>query len=587
MSIQVEKIHLRDANDWVALPEWTYESAGGSTVVLSDILEGSSSSYYGVCETAAGTVAKEAFNVKTKTGKTLLYADLYNGLTITIRFVNSNTASNPTLNVNSIGNFPIYRYGTTAAGANIQSSWPANGIVSLTYDNALRAQGCWILNDVNYDTNTDTKVTQTVTSTDGDYPIILKATTATATVTSTTIFGAKIKANPNSGNISASTFNGFSLAAAAQKGVDNSVAADSTSTNLPTTSAVATALPKASASASKNIATTSSAGTTAAGTPYAAWNHVHAITKATVTSALGYTPPTTDTDTHYTSKNIVTTASTATANASVTSGSIYLNHLEESTVVSSHKITPTGATTVTADSSGNITIKSTDTKNTAGATTTTGQMYLIGATATGANPQTYANTNVYATNGALHATTFNGLTLATAATGFTISGGTTSKTLTVSTSVTLAAAAGKGVDNSVAAGSSSTNLPTTSAVAAIKKVAITTAATATPTGHEEIWLIRNFGITQQPQNVTINALGETVNFYVETGDPNATYQWQGSTTSSSLSNLTDSTIISGSKTNILSIVTSASAIKYVKCNVAFEDATTATTNTVHWSVTSS
>lgn len=362
MSIQVEKIHLRDANDWVALPEWTYESAGGSTVVLSDILEGSSSSYYGVCETAAGTAAKEAFNVKTKTGKTLLYSDLYNGLTITIRFVNSNTASNPTLNVNSIGNFPIYRYGTTVAGTSVQNSWPTNGIVSLTYDNALRAQGCWVLNDVNYDT--DTKVTQTVTSADGDYPIILKATTATATVTTTTIFGAKIKANPNSGNISASTFNGFSLAAAAQKGVDNSITTNSTSTNLPTTSAVAAALPKTSVTASKDIATTSSAGTTAAGTPYAAWNHVHAITKDTVTSALGYTPPTTDTNTHYTSKNIVAATSTATANASAADGSVYLNHLEETTVKSSHNIRGAGATTVTADNSGNIIITSTDNNTT-------------------------------------------------------------------------------------------------------------------------------------------------------------------------------------------------------------------------------
>ena len=43
----------------------------------------------------------------------------------------------------------------------------------------------------------------------------------------------------------------------------------------------------------------------------------------------------------------------------------------------------------------------TDTKNTAGSTNSTSKMYLIGATSQGANPQTYSNSNVYATDGTL------------------------------------------------------------------------------------------------------------------------------------------------------------------------------------------
>ena len=72
-------------------------------------------------------------------------------------------------------------------------------------------------------------------------------------------------------------------------------------------------------------------------------------------------PANPNTDTHYTSKNIVANASNATANAAAANGSVYLNHLEESTVKSSHKISGSGATTVTADASGNIIISSTDT----------------------------------------------------------------------------------------------------------------------------------------------------------------------------------------------------------------------------------
>lgn len=44
----------------------------------------------------------------------------------------------------------------------------------------------------------------------------------------------------------------------------------------------------------------------------------------------------------------------------------------------------------------------TDTKNTAGATASDSKLFLIGATSQGANPQTYSNSNVYATAGRLY-----------------------------------------------------------------------------------------------------------------------------------------------------------------------------------------
>lgn len=69
----------------------------------------------------------------------------------------------------------------------------------------------------------------------------------------------------------------------------------------------------------------------------------------------------TDTDTHYASKNVVggsaDTDDTATA---IANGGVYLNSVENGAVTSAHKISGTGATTVTADASGNIIINSTE-----------------------------------------------------------------------------------------------------------------------------------------------------------------------------------------------------------------------------------
>ena len=50
----------------------------------------------------------------------------------------------------------------------------------------------------------------------------------------------------------------------------------------------------------------------------------------------------------------------------------------------------------------------TDTKNTAGATNSDSKLYLVGAQEQSANPQTYTNSEVYAEDGELHATKFDG-----------------------------------------------------------------------------------------------------------------------------------------------------------------------------------
>ena len=76
---------------------------------------------------------------------------------------------------------------------------------------------------------------------------------------------------------------------------------------------------------------------------------------------------------------------------------------------------------------------------------------MLGVTSSATTTVKY-NSGVKAKNGAVTATTYNGLTLTAATTGFTIAGGTTSKTLTVNNTYTLGAACAYGVDDATANG---------------------------------------------------------------------------------------------------------------------------------------
>lgn len=80
------------------------------------------------------------------------------------------------------------------------------------------------------------------------------------------------------------------------------------------------------------------------------------------------------TDTHYTATNVVGATATATANAATTNGSTYMNLIENGTVRNSHLIKGSGATTVTSDANGAITISSTNTTYSAATTSASGLM---------------------------------------------------------------------------------------------------------------------------------------------------------------------------------------------------------------------
>lgn len=90
---------------------------------------------YGVCSTAAGTAAKTV---------TVDNFSLEEGATVIVKFANTNSASSPTLNVNSTGAKPICRYGTSAVGTGQTSSgWRAGAVQVFTYDGTSWVRTFW------------------------------------------------------------------------------------------------------------------------------------------------------------------------------------------------------------------------------------------------------------------------------------------------------------------------------------------------------------------------------------------------------------------------------------------------------------
>jgi hypothetical protein len=97
------------------------------------------STAYATCGTAAGTAAKVAYIEGTEAtdGFTVV-----TGITVHVRFANTNTAASPTLSVNGSPATAIMKYGTTKVGTTEATSWYAGSVVSFTYDGTY-----WIMND--------------------------------------------------------------------------------------------------------------------------------------------------------------------------------------------------------------------------------------------------------------------------------------------------------------------------------------------------------------------------------------------------------------------------------------------------------
>jgi len=104
------------------------------------------SSLYGYCITPANQAAKSA----TVDGLDTLFL----GLTVHIKFTNSNEAENPTLTIPTVGAtaIPIMRYGSTPPGkSSPKVSWQANSVLALTYDGNFWQMNGWLNDDTTYE----------------------------------------------------------------------------------------------------------------------------------------------------------------------------------------------------------------------------------------------------------------------------------------------------------------------------------------------------------------------------------------------------------------------------------------------------
>lgn len=253
-------------------------------------------------------------------------------------------------------------------------------------------------------TLTDTKVTQSASTSSTNIPVLLRdnkdATTNPGTADAAR-FVSSVTVQPSTGNLQATKFNNYTLAAACEKSVDSSISTASTSTNLPTSAAV-----------------------------------------ASFVEGKGYITSYTDTNTTYSLSSALSShkfTSTLTAGGSGSGTSTATMEFVAGTGITLTDDTTNKKITIACS------VTNTDEKVKQTNTTTSAAYELLFS---------YTADNTERTEGARKTSTltYNPSTKALS-TGGTVNG------------YTLAAASAKGVDTSIASGSSSANLPTSAAVA--------------------------------------------------------------------------------------------------------------------------
>ena len=308
---------------------------------------------YGTCSTAADTAAKTV----DCTG-----FELVTGAEITVKFTVTNTATEPTLNVNGTGAKPIqYR------GSYILPSYLANGrVYTFRYD----GENYELVGDINTDTNTDTKVTQTLTSTDGSYPLLLAPKSQTATKTTTAYFDSGVTLNPSTNTIAA-----------------NISGSAGTASKWATARNINGMLVQGDANR-VNYGVCSTAATTAAKTVDCAGFTL--ITGAEITVK-------------FTNTNSAAQP-TLNVNNQGAKAIYYRGNYIPPTCLAKDRVYTFRYDGTNYELVGDInTDTNTDTKNTAGSTDTSSKIFLIGAKSQAANPQTYSHDTAYVgTDGCLY-----------------------------------------------------------------------------------------------------------------------------------------------------------------------------------------
>lgn len=125
--------------------------------------------YYGTCSTGASTSAK-IVSIPATENFVLQVGDI-----IGIKFDNTNTANNPSLNVNNSGAKPIYYNNSAVSTSNLWASGEANRVTIFMYDGT---NWIWIGHDVDIDTDTLSDLKDTTISSASNGQVLMYDSTS-------------------------------------------------------------------------------------------------------------------------------------------------------------------------------------------------------------------------------------------------------------------------------------------------------------------------------------------------------------------------------------------------------------------------
>ena len=133
----------------------------------------------------------------------------YDGLSIMYFLPFAGTSTAATLNLSGKGAKPVIH----GRNASVTTHYVANSIIHLTYivsPNINSGNGAWV-GSAYYDSNSDTKVTQTATTTNASYEVLFSQTADNTTRTEEARKNNNLLFNPSTGNLQATQLNGVTI----------------------------------------------------------------------------------------------------------------------------------------------------------------------------------------------------------------------------------------------------------------------------------------------------------------------------------------------------------------------------------------
>ena len=165
-------------------------SSGTVTIAATDT--NNRKSFYGTCDTAAATAAKVVTLADTAGW------ELKAGTIVGVKFTNSNSASNVTLNINGSGNKSIFYDNGVYTGSTSWIAGQAGKVIFYMYDGTY-----WAWMNFNWHSDGNNAVTQNATTTNAAYEVLFSGTADNTTRTEGVRKNNNLTYNPSNGMLNA------------------------------------------------------------------------------------------------------------------------------------------------------------------------------------------------------------------------------------------------------------------------------------------------------------------------------------------------------------------------------------------------